>query len=115
MWRSERHPVQSSVSCVLIELDRCPPWDRFVAGDWDHDGRTDIGVRPPAAKTFALRQGDGSVSRIGFGRLETKPVAGDWNGEAPPPPLPVEVVEATSGRYLEAFRLITGRPLEGTA
>lgn len=31
MWRSERHPVQSSVSCVLIELDRCPPWDRFLA------------------------------------------------------------------------------------
>jgi phosphoribosylaminoimidazole-succinocarboxamide synthase len=37
---------------------------------------------------------------------------GRWNGEAPPPPLPDEVVQATSRRYLEAFRLITGRELE---
>ncbi|HET7042852.1 MAG TPA: phosphoribosylaminoimidazolesuccinocarboxamide synthase, partial [Gemmatimonadales bacterium] len=32
--------------------------------------------------------------------------AGAWNGEAPPPPLPAEVVDATSRRYLEAFRLL---------
>jgi phosphoribosylaminoimidazole-succinocarboxamide synthase len=37
--------------------------------------------------------------------------AGRWNGEAPPPPLPDEVVDATSRRYLEAFRLLTGRDL----
>jgi phosphoribosylaminoimidazole-succinocarboxamide synthase len=37
--------------------------------------------------------------------------AGRWNGEAPPPPLPDEVVDATSRRYLEAFRLLTGRNL----
>jgi phosphoribosylaminoimidazole-succinocarboxamide synthase len=36
---------------------------------------------------------------------------GRWNGEAPPPPLPSEVVAATSRRYLEAFRLITGKEL----
>jgi phosphoribosylaminoimidazole-succinocarboxamide synthase len=41
--------------------------------------------------------------------------AGRWNGEAPPPTLPPEVVEATSRRYLDAFRLITGRALEDTA
>jgi len=37
--------------------------------------------------------------------------AGQWNGEAPPPPLPDEVVSATSARYLEAYRLLTGRTL----
>jgi len=37
---------------------------------------------------------------------------GKWNGNAPPPPLPAEVVQATSERYLEAFRLITGQDLE---
>ncbi len=37
---------------------------------------------------------------------------GRWNGEAPPPTLPPEVVEATSFRYLEAYRRLTGRPLE---
>ena len=39
--------------------------------------------------------------------------AGQWNGEAPPPTLPDEVVAATSARYLEAYRLITGTPLPG--
>ncbi len=38
--------------------------------------------------------------------------SGGWNGEAPPPNLPAEVVEATSRRYLEAFRLLTGGELE---
>ncbi|HXG44881.1 MAG TPA: phosphoribosylaminoimidazolesuccinocarboxamide synthase [Gemmatimonadales bacterium] len=36
---------------------------------------------------------------------------GRWNGEAPPPPLPPEVIEATSRRYLEAFRRLTGTEL----
>jgi phosphoribosylaminoimidazole-succinocarboxamide synthase len=37
--------------------------------------------------------------------------AGRWNGEAPPPTLPDAVVQATSARYLEAYRRITGRDL----
>ena len=37
--------------------------------------------------------------------------AGGWNGEAPPPPLPEEVIAATSARYVEAYRLLTGSPL----
>ena len=41
--------------------------------------------------------------------------AGEWNGDAPPPTLPPEVVAATSARYLEAYRLITGTALAGTA
>jgi phosphoribosylaminoimidazole-succinocarboxamide synthase len=44
--------------------------------------------------------------------LASLKVAGGWNGEAPPPTLPARVVEATSHRYLEAFRLLTGQPLE---
>jgi len=40
---------------------------------------------------------------------------GRWNGEAPPPPLPDEVVDATSRRYVEAYRLITGRELGASA
>ena len=36
---------------------------------------------------------------------------GQWDGNAPPPPLPPEVVQATSARYLEAYRRITGKPL----
>jgi phosphoribosylaminoimidazole-succinocarboxamide synthase len=41
--------------------------------------------------------------------------AGKWNGEAPPPPLPAEVIEATSARYLEAYRLLTGTELGAVA
>jgi phosphoribosylaminoimidazole-succinocarboxamide synthase len=37
-----------------------------------------------------------------------------WNGDAPPPPLPAEVVRATSERYLDAFRRITGSELDRT-
>jgi phosphoribosylaminoimidazole-succinocarboxamide synthase len=43
--------------------------------------------------------------------LASLKTADRWNGEAPPPPLPPEVVAATSRRYLEAFRLLTGREL----
>jgi WS/DGAT/MGAT family acyltransferase len=35
LWRSERHPVQSSTSVVVIDLDRAPDWKRFVAAtEW---------------------------------------------------------------------------------
>jgi phosphoribosylaminoimidazole-succinocarboxamide synthase len=40
---------------------------------------------------------------------------GKWNGDAPPPPLPAEVVAATSARYLDAYRLITGYALSEPA
>jgi len=37
---------------------------------------------------------------------------GHWNGEAPGPPLPPDVIEATSLRYREAYRRITGVELD---
>ncbi|HYU08970.1 MAG TPA: phosphoribosylaminoimidazolesuccinocarboxamide synthase [Gemmatimonadales bacterium] len=37
---------------------------------------------------------------------------GKWNGEAPPPALPPAVVAATSARYRDAYRRITGQALE---
>jgi phosphoribosylaminoimidazole-succinocarboxamide synthase len=43
--------------------------------------------------------------------LDAQRRAGRWNGEAPPPPLPDEVVHATSTRYLDAYRRITGHTL----
>jgi phosphoribosylaminoimidazole-succinocarboxamide synthase len=44
--------------------------------------------------------------------LDAERRAGRWNGDAPAPPLPDSVVEATSKRYLEAYRRITGTELE---
>jgi phosphoribosylaminoimidazole-succinocarboxamide synthase len=43
--------------------------------------------------------------------LDVERRAGRWNGEAPPPPLPASVVDATSKRYLEAYRRVTGSEL----
>ena len=43
--------------------------------------------------------------------LDAERRAGRWNGEAPPPPLPARVVEATSRRYLDAYRRLTGQEL----
>ena len=40
---------------------------------------------------------------------------GKWNGNEPPPPLPPVVIAATSARYREAYRLITGKGLEAPA
>jgi phosphoribosylaminoimidazole-succinocarboxamide synthase len=36
---------------------------------------------------------------------------GAWDGNPPPPPLPPDVVEATSTRYQAAYRLVTGQEL----
>ncbi len=44
--------------------------------------------------------------------LDAERRAGRWNGEAPPPPLPASVVDATSRRYLEAYRRVTGHDLK---
>lgn len=43
--------------------------------------------------------------------LENQRKLGNWNGEYPPPALPPEVVQETSSRYLEIFRLLTGASL----
>ena len=47
--------------------------------------------------------------------LEGERRAGRWNGNAPPPPLPEAVIAATSDRYLDAFRRLTGASLDTSA
>ena len=32
-----------------------------------------------------------------------------WDKQSPPPPLPPEIVEQTSERYMEIYRLLTGK------
>ncbi len=46
--------------------------------------------------------------------LDTERAAHRWNGEAPPPTLPRDIVEATSKRYLDLYRRLTGAPLDTT-
>ncbi|HYH34216.1 MAG TPA: peptidoglycan DD-metalloendopeptidase family protein [Nocardioides sp.] len=54
--------------------------DQPVVGDWDGNGRTDVGVRTPATRTFQLRTPDGVVP-VTFGAARDLPVAGDWDGD----------------------------------
>ena len=44
--------------------------------------------------------------------LDALVAAGEWNKEPPPPDLPPDVVEATSARYREVFRRLTGFTLD---
>jgi phosphoribosylaminoimidazole-succinocarboxamide synthase len=80
----------------LIDEVLTPDSSRF----WPADGYRAGGPQPSFDKQ-PLRDYLASVK-----------ASGGWNGEAPPPPLPDEVVEATSRRYLEAYRRIAGRDLE---
>jgi phosphoribosylaminoimidazole-succinocarboxamide synthase len=43
--------------------------------------------------------------------LEGEKRAGRWDGNYPPPPLPKEVIDATSERYLDIYRRLTGKSL----
>jgi phosphoribosylaminoimidazole-succinocarboxamide synthase len=43
--------------------------------------------------------------------LDAEKGAGRWDGNYPPPRLPKEVIEATSERYLDIYRRLTGRNL----
>jgi phosphoribosylaminoimidazole-succinocarboxamide synthase len=44
--------------------------------------------------------------------LDAERASGRWNGEAPAPALPAEVIEATSKRYLAVYALLTGKTLD---
>jgi phosphoribosylaminoimidazole-succinocarboxamide synthase len=44
--------------------------------------------------------------------LEAEKRAGRWDGNYPPPRLPKDVIEATSERYLDIYRRLTGHSLD---
>jgi len=81
---------------ILIDEVMTPDSSRFWAADVYKPGRPQ-----PSFDKQPLRD-----------YLDTERRAGRWNGDAPPPPLPASVVEATSRRYLEAYRHITGSELK---
>ncbi|MCC7196226.1 MAG: phosphoribosylaminoimidazolesuccinocarboxamide synthase [Gemmatimonadaceae bacterium] len=80
---------------VLIDEVLTPDSSRFWPADRYRPGRTQ-----PSFDKQPLRD-----------YLDGERKAGRWNGEAPPPTLPPEVVDATSRRYREAYRLLTGSDL----
>lgn len=87
--------VSSGHELLLIDEVLTPDSSRF----WPKDRYTP-GRSQPSFDKQPLRDYLSEIKR-----------QGGWNGDAPPPPLPAEVVAATSERYLTAYRLITGAPL----
>src|ERR1700712_5017590 len=81
---------------ILIDEVMTPDSSRFWAADVYAPGRPQ-----PSFDKQPLRD-----------YLDAERRAGRWNRDAPPPPLPASVVDATSKRYLEAYCLITGIDLE---
>jgi phosphoribosylaminoimidazole-succinocarboxamide synthase len=80
---------------ILIDEVMTPDSSRFWAVDVYRPGQPQ-----PSFDTQPLRD-----------HLDIERRASRWNGEAPPPPLPESVVDATSQRYLEAYRRVTGSDL----
>src|SRR6476469_3611683 len=82
---------------ILIDEVMTPDSSRFWAADAYAPGRPQ-----PSFDKQPLRD-----------YLDVERRASRCNGEAPAPPLPASVVDATSKRYLEAYRRITGSELVG--
>jgi phosphoribosylaminoimidazole-succinocarboxamide synthase len=80
---------------ILIDEVMTPDSSRFWAADVYKPGKSQ-----PSFDKQPLRD-----------YLDVERHAGRWNGDAPPPPLPASVVDATSKRYLEAYRRVTGADL----
>jgi phosphoribosylaminoimidazole-succinocarboxamide synthase len=83
-------------SIILIDEVMTPDSSRFWAADVYNPGKPQ-----PSFDKQPLRD-----------YLDVERHAGRWNGDAPPPPLPASVVDATSKRYLEAYRRVTGADLK---
>ncbi len=76
---------------ILVDEVLTPDSSRFWPADQFEPGRSQ-----PSFDKQPLRD-----------YLERERRAGRWNGDSPPPPLPNEVVAATSERYLEIYRRLT--------
>jgi phosphoribosylaminoimidazole-succinocarboxamide synthase len=86
----------------------------------DEDGRTiliDEVMTPDSSRFWAADVYKPGQAQPSFDKqplrdyLDAERCAGRWNGDAPAPPLPASVVDATSKRYLEAYRRVTGAAL----
>jgi phosphoribosylaminoimidazole-succinocarboxamide synthase len=76
----------------------------------------DEALTPDSSRFWPLDRYEPGRSQASFDKqfvrdyLETL----DWDKRPPAPPLPAEVADATTARYLEAYRLLTGSELETT-
>lgn len=80
---------RSARSAFLVQLPGREPktrrlgtaTDEPVLGDWDGNGRANLGVWSPSAGVFTMRIGKTATSTIQLGASSDQPVAGDWDGD----------------------------------
>jgi phosphoribosylaminoimidazole-succinocarboxamide synthase len=86
----------------------------------DADGRIiliDEVMTPDSSRFWALDDYTPGRAQPSFDKqplrdhLDVERRAGRWNGDAPPPALPQAVIDATSARYLDAYKRLTGHDL----
>ena len=82
---------------ILIDEVMTPDSSRFWPEESYEPGRAQPSLDKQPVRDFLQRLTD----------------AGEWNKQPPPPYLPDDVVEATTRRYLEVHRRLTGRELNG--
>lgn len=82
-------------SIILIDEAMTPDSSRFWPADTYAPGRGQPSLDKQPVRDY----------------LDHRVRQGGWNRNPPAPPLPAEVVEATSQRYREAYRRIVGREL----
>lgn len=74
-------------------------------------------LTPDSSRFWPLAPGDAAAHRSGYDKqplrdhLARMKAGGAWNGDAPPPPLPPEVIAAMTERYLDVYLRLTGAPL----
>ncbi|UCF19919.1 MAG: phosphoribosylaminoimidazolesuccinocarboxamide synthase [Gemmatimonadota bacterium] len=87
--------VSEEGEIVLIDEIFTPDSSRFWLGEDYEPGRSQQSFDKQPVRDY----------------LEALVAKGEWDKQPPPPPLPPEVIESTSQRYLRAYELITGKPL----
>lgn len=80
---------------ILVDEVLTPDSSRFWPADQHRPG-----AAPPSLDKQPLRD-----------HLEREKNSGRWDGDAPPPPLPPEIIDSMSRRYLEIYERLTGAPL----
>jgi hypothetical protein len=69
------HPKGARTSFVFGQSKDTP-----LVGDWNGDGKDDVGVFRPSNATFYFRNAAGGSSSRKFGSVSSFPVVGDWDG-----------------------------------
>lgn len=87
--------VSDTGEILLIDEALTPDSSRFWPADRYEPGRSQESLDKQPVRDY----------------LESLREAGEWNGEAPPPELPDEIVSATTERYMDVYRRLTGQEL----